>query len=626
MRTKSFILALLLLSMVSYAFSRDDKNPVAENDFASARVMQTVEIMVLQNDFAYDGHPFKVGIVNGGKLGNYSRTDSSVIYTPDISLLSHFSTDTLRYNIIDLENNLLSDFALIIIDVTDEGFQMLDINKVNCRINAYGLQFWSMNDDFPAFYEVPAGSGISSIFSLSLWVGGKDENEQLHVAAERYRMSGEDFFSGPVMNGSAYSTEQDQQWHRVWKLNAEEVAFHRQHWQDEGYVPIENIAQWPGNGDTDLGQANVLAPYYDLDLNGTYDPMQGDFPLIKGDQAIYVLNNDDRDIHTETEGEKLGIEIQSLYYAFSDEDSALQYTAFADQSIINRSGNAYHDVYVGHFPDFDLGYFQDDYQYCDTSLESVICYNGLPVDGNGSPGQYGEHPPAQSFTCLNYPMSGFVYFNNWISSPMQDPSVDKEYYNYMRGFWLDSTHITYGGTGYGGTVPVNYMYTGDPIGGTDWTELNSGNVPGDRRGLVSSGPYTLNPGDTIHLEFALVWARDYTGDNLSSVALIKDRILDVQDFYQNFTGLQDPETENSYIRIYPNPCYTDIYIDIPDESDPDVYEYVICDLYGKNIKQGRMLSSKASNISTGDLAPGYYFIKIKGENTSAVGRFVRIGY
>ena len=117
MRKRTCLLSLLLLIALFSVFAREDKNPVAENDMASARVMQTVEIPVVQNDFAYDGHPFKVGIVLGGKLGNYSRTDSSVIYTPDISILTNFATDTLRYNIIDLENNLISEYAFIFIDV-----------------------------------------------------------------------------------------------------------------------------------------------------------------------------------------------------------------------------------------------------------------------------------------------------------------------------------------------------------------------------------------------------------------------------------------------------------------------------------------------------------------------------
>jgi hypothetical protein len=65
----------------------------------------------------------------------------------------------------------------------------------------------------------------------------------------------------------------------------------------------------------------------------------------------------------------LGIEIQTLYYAYeAEQDSALKYTTFVDQCIINRSASSYHDVYIGHFIDFDLGYFYDDFLHCDTNL------------------------------------------------------------------------------------------------------------------------------------------------------------------------------------------------------------------------------------------------------------------
>ncbi len=532
MKTRSIILLFLFMILINNAFC-DEKNPVAENDIAFARVLQTIEIQVLENDFAYDGHPFKIGFIVSGSWGKVQRTDTSIIYTPEIYIESHHLTDTIRYNIIDTENELVSDYAYVFIDITNEGFEWLDINRVLCRINSFGLQFWNTDPEHWVNYEVPAGGGASTMFNQSLWIGGLDQENQLHMSAERYRLTGADFFSGPLMDSTAYSRELDISWHKVWKLTSQDISYHMQHWQNEGYEPIGNIAHWPGNGDPSLGQAESLAPFYDLDKDGKYDPTKGDFPLIKGDQAILVICNDDRGVHLESKGLKMGLEIQTFYYAYGEPDSALSYTTFADQYIINRSAKDYHDVYVGHFVDFDLGYYLDDFVASDTLLESAICYNGEAVDGQGNSGEYGEHPPAQSFTCLNYNMGGFVYFFNWgVGSPMLDPANARDYYNYLRGFWRDSTHFTYGDDGYGGTVPVKHIFSGDPLSGTGWTEFDSPQGPGDRRGLITSGPYDLAAGDTIHLEFAFVFARDYEGDHLSSFSLLKNRIQQVRDFYK----------------------------------------------------------------------------------------------
>ena len=625
MKSYNYLIIFTLFALTLTGFVKDDKNPVAENDFVTVKVRQTFEILVLKNDYAFDSHPFKISYAVGGSLGGFLKTDSSIIYTSDIAIGTHTATDSIVYNIVDLENGLASDFAKVYIEIINDGFELLNVNQVSCRINAYELQFWSMDPDVLLNYEVPSGSGVSSVFSQSTWIGGLEATGRLCMAAERYRIQGTDFFSGPVMDSLAYCNEQDVKWHKVWKLNQDEIFYHNQHWKDIGYEPIENILKWPGNGDTSLGQAKRLAPFNDRDGDGNYNPMHGDSPVIKGDQAILVLNNDDRDAHTESGGRKLGIEIQTLYYAYEAElDSALKYTTFADQCIINRSSTPYHDVYVGHFVDFDLGSFLDDFLHCDTSLESAICYNGDAVDGQGNAGEYGEHPPAQSFSCLNYEMGGFTYFLNWgVPSQMQDPQIDWEYYNYLRGFWRDSTSFTYGGNGYGGEVPVKFIFTGDPVSDSGWTESGSPLGPGDRRGVISSGPYILEPGDTIHLTFAYVFAWDRAGTNLSNVALLKDRIMQVREFYQNSLGNKEMDISQAGIELYPNPCMTSLCIDIESLVDIQPTHYSMYDGTGKLVKQGAIKNKGKSIVKVGDISPGLYILKLTDGQVSLTGKFIK---
>jgi hypothetical protein len=610
----TIIFSLVFLAAL-YGFSQDDKAPIAVNDYAEALALETIEIKVLENDYAYDNHPFQIFLAFGAQHGDIVNTDTSVIYTPEIAFRG---LDSITYIIKDLENNLISETAKVYITISNPGFDFLNVNKVSCRINSFGLQYWDLGSGSSTYYEVPAGSGKSTIFSQSLWVGGLDENDQLCLAAEKYRQNGTDFFPGPFMDSLSFSEENDVAWNRVWKLSSDEILYHREHWQDEAYEPIENIALWPGNGDTGLGQAAQLAPYYDWDGNGIYNPLAGDFPLIKGDQAVFTIVNDARGIHSETTGTKMGIEVQTSYYAYDEpDDSALNYTSFADQYIINRSPDTYHEVYAANFLDFDLGSYNDDFLYSDTSLHSAIVFNGDDEDGTGGSGEYGLHPPAQAFTCLNYEMSAFVYFFSvGVIPQMTDPQIAPEYYTYMQTLWKDGTPLTYGGNGYGGDQTTKFIFSGNPVTGEGWTEQNVANLPGDRRGLVVSGPHDFYPGDTLHLEYALVYARDFEGDNLSSVALLKTRIQEVRNFYQDALGIEKPEPALKTAKLYPNPCTEDLHIDLSQFPAGTPVHFVVIDILGKQLMNGKLKSKTEHVIDFSKLDPGIYFIHLTdGKNT-----------
>ncbi|PKP03084.1 MAG: hypothetical protein CVU14_02430, partial [Bacteroidetes bacterium HGW-Bacteroidetes-9] len=89
------------------------------------------------------------------------------------------------------------------------GFKYLEVNNVRTRINTGGDMWW----DFEvAQYEIPKGSRKTSMFSAALWIGGIDVNDQLKLAALRYRQgpnvgspgSGNDFWPGPLtIDGTA---------------------------------------------------------------------------------------------------------------------------------------------------------------------------------------------------------------------------------------------------------------------------------------------------------------------------------------------------------------------------------------------------------------------------------------
>src|SRR5512133_580161 len=94
------------------------------------------------------------------------------------------------------------------------GFKYLEVNNVRTRINTGGDMWW----DFEvAQYEIPRGSRKTSMFSAALWIGGIDVNDQLKLAALRYRQgptsaspgTGNDFWPGPLtIDGTAAINEE----------------------------------------------------------------------------------------------------------------------------------------------------------------------------------------------------------------------------------------------------------------------------------------------------------------------------------------------------------------------------------------------------------------------------------
>jgi len=251
-----------------------------------------------------------------------------------------------------------------------------------------------------------------------------------------------------------------------------------------------------------------------------------------------------------------------MAYAFNSPDSALQNTIFISYEIRNKSTNNYKDFYFGYFIDFDLGYAWDDYVGCDTLRNLGYVYNGKEVDGNGEPWAYGENPPAQGVMFLNQKMSSCGYFINEYNSPMADPRYDYQYYNRLQGKWNDGVPYTYGGTGYNpeSTDYTNFCFSGDPVAGTGWTEHTPngpGSTPnelGDRRTVMSTGPFTFSAGETISIDIAFPFARSNAKSALSNLALLGQFAEEIQEYYDEYiVGIKENTIPYNKLWVYPNP-------------------------------------------------------------------------
>lgn len=518
---------------------------------------------------------------------------------------------------------VISGWSVAQIPVYDTG--VINTNAVSALFTADGTL--NSTKQGPAYF-VPKDSMQATIYCGTLWVGGLDAGHQLHMAAQTYHQNGTDFWPGPVMDSINYSPHQDTLWNHVWIVFKSTIDSFREG-KFGSHIPPA-IANWPGNGNVGLGEMANLAPYIDSDHNGTYDPSGGDYPYIRGEEALYTIFNDDRGaVHTETNGKKFGIEVHLMVYEFKSADTAINEATFLHYDIYNRSKNDYDSVYLANWIDMDVGNGTSNYIGCDSANNYWYTYSSAD-NPNGS-GQYagekgyGFIPPAQSLAYICDTMNHFMYYNNDFSK-QGNPTTPAWYYNYTKSLWGDNTHTTYGGSGYGGNTPTNYTYSGNPLTQVGWSEISAGDFAGDRRGISSTGPYTLKSQGQKSIDLALVFSQAFPGNNLESVALSKVYVNDVRNFYNTqffacdeilsgIPAINSNVIANSVI-AYPNPALTQITFKM---SSGDNRNITMVDITGRVLSNLPIYDNQVQ-VNVSAYPSGVYMYEITGKSGEVRGR------
>lgn len=509
----------------------------------------------------------------------------------------------------------------------------LDINNVRTKILNGGDMWWDLNT---ARYEIPKVNDANairknSLFAGALWIGGlEDGSNNLKLAAMTYRQRGSDFWPGPLdINTANTEAARCETYDRIWKVTRTELETA----ESSGWTDLSsNILEWPGgrnrgfSGISSANEAAAMAPYFDANSNGLYEPSNGEYPVLYTDKAVesntpsdqpdmmlWYVYNDNGNIHSETGGIPIGLELQLQSFAFATNDEINNMT-FYRSTIINRGQTELKETYMGQWVDPDLGNFRDDYVGCDVKRALGICYNGDDND-EGVLG-YGLNPPTIGIDYFEGPLdengdelglSHFMYFNNDPNPISGNPSIAIDFYNYLQGKWKNGQTVRWGDrNGSGGTVETPWMWPFDTIlpGQSLWTEQTAGNTPSDRRFVQSSGPFTLKPGVVNYITIGAVWARATSGGSLGSLELLRKASDKAQKLFNNRFDLIDgpeapevavQELENEVVLTFLNTNNDKVenYVDtVKSESGADLqYEF-----------QGYLVYQLAdATVNTGDL-------------------------
>ncbi|HZV68013.1 MAG TPA: hypothetical protein VFG10_00630 [Saprospiraceae bacterium] len=481
----------------------------------------------------------------------------------------------------------------------------LAINNVRARLLNGGDMWWDLKIGqyiVPKVDPALGVPGVSSLFAGAVWLGGFDDAGNLKIAAQTYRTpptNPNDFWPGPLSTIGTTGADTCLNWDRFFIVKGVTIERHIQAFKaaELGGFPFDcesvsdELKKYPARGNPywsnfyefDLpNDTQGLGAFFDADGDNIYDPCAGDYPAIEvrgcptesnfPDEIVFWVYNDAGNVHTNTSGKPIRMEVQVQAFAYATNDQINDMT-FYRYKLINRATSSIDSTYFGMWVDPDLGCSADDFVGCDTSRSMMYVYNQDETDGNvgcdcsagaGATTTYcndvpilgvdyfrGPRKPVRGIDTfriadlpldkLLYPnvpydtierigdslivfdidmlvelgMSSFTYHvrgdaGNWPSA-MWDPQTDIEFYRYLSGSWRDGSPYTFGGTGYniGATERLKYSFTGDPNNTVDWSMCSAGfQQEMDPRTVQATGPFRLDPGAINELIIGVVWVPD----------------------------------------------------------------------------------------------------------------------
>ena len=426
------------------------------------------------------------------------------------------------------------------------GPKRLHTNKISTSANAGGKHFGS--SDGKIDYHFPKGSETLTLSTGGLWMAGLNNNNELHFAGSEFAQNHTGF---PFQGG--YIGSDPAPWAKAWSVDRSMIKLVRDDLADgtQDLPWPEDIITWPGKGNPnyffDGQQVDVpveMAPFVDVNNDGTYNVYDGDHPKIKGDQMLWWVMNDDTE-RPSNEGLALGVQVICSFYSIGCvDDELIDQATFIELDIQNLSQKDYADFYLGWLSALQIGCYDDDYVGSIPVSNAVFVYNADETDDSHEQCSYdlasfGDLPPIQTVTFLNQDADIFMTYSNGGIDPTpppgtEDPSNAQEHYNLLRGIYRDGIPLTEGGNGHniGSMEFTEAAFPGNPALNSGWSGCADELDLHNRRMVMSKGPMTFQAGETLSLKVALLTLTDVPQPCPDS-DLIAGRIADLKNIYNN---------------------------------------------------------------------------------------------
>lgn len=285
----------------------------------------------------------------------------------------------------------------------------LKANNVRARLST-NANFFSVGQYFfpkPATGKVP----VSSIYVSSLWMGGLDRSRNIKLSAGLSQFDGSDYFAGPLDLNGLTEAEICINWDKMFSVNGDVIKKHYNDIQSAiingipyncGEIP-DQIKYWPGQGNPYWNEKydwllpdQPLAPFWDENSDGHYDPCVGDFPTLDIDgceplnaiaalsrvptEHIFYIFNDHGGLPLLSGPAATIMETRVSSFAYSTNDD-LNNVTFHQYKFQFKGNELLTDFYFGLYVDPDLGCYYDDFVGYEQDQRMAYVYNQDALDG-----------------------------------------------------------------------------------------------------------------------------------------------------------------------------------------------------------------------------------------------------
>ncbi|MBS4015455.1 MAG: T9SS type A sorting domain-containing protein [Candidatus Latescibacteria bacterium] len=311
-------------------------------------------------------------------------------------------------------------------------------------------------------------------------------------------------------------------------------------------------------------------------------------------------------------GLPLGVDVALTVYGFSD--SIAQDFFFLKYDLMNNNNYLLNNLYFGVILDGDIGIYTDDMvglirdRYFTIGTQTIRVKNTgfmYDFDNNEPPGQYWQSgtPGAVAIRFISatggLTMSAFKKFTLDF-----DPMTDKHQYKTLAGY--------------------NYQ-TGayEPYDSIDL-------VPGDKRFLMSSGPFNLSSMSSASFHYAVIAApygeAGATPTNRDTTQLAWQSYLADSIYHARILGIEEENRKPHYLttRIFPNPfkSYLNISTIINEKISADIYN--VNGVLIKSLSGTSHLLWNGKDNKDAVLPNGVYFIKVSIKGQTSIHKVLLI--
>lgn len=391
----------------------------------------------------------------------------------------------------------------------------------------------------------------SMIYTSQIILCGENATQKIGCSTYLYN---KDYLPGPYYSlKDAPSTKEIADFDKIWATNKTDILAHKNDFASDKKIDrkLISIYAWPGRGNPYFEAYNQfkikvanypLAPFYDEDQDGIYNPDQGDYPWIDPinkdvppDQLLWTM------FHSDAPNLIAEFGITSYVY-YCPENDFLHNTVFHSISVSHKDeafGNL-SKAYLGVFTDNDLGCFMDDYTGCFPQKNMSYWYNRDALDGD-SLGNCSENNiasfktniPAGSLLFLNRKLDAFTTFISQSVANFPDfktPNKNSfEYFNVMQGLTSTGKQVINPVT----NQPSPHWFTGNPNDKKDWS-MRTQNLPEiDLRFISSNALNTLELNKTVRLDFAYSSHYHKDSNHIQNVNLAIQNVDKIQALYDN---------------------------------------------------------------------------------------------